>query len=134
MADLLVVDDDFDTADLLAEALSETGHFCRVARNGREGLERVIERMPDIVLLDVEMPIMNGPDMAMALFVRDCGAEKIPVVLTSAASGLARIAASVGTPYYLGKPYSINELLGLVDRALTERISPHPSPSHEVAT
>lgn len=124
MADLLIIDDDADVAALLAEALREAGHSCRVGQNGREGLALVADRRPEVVLLDVEMPIMNGPEMAYTLFVRNCGDEKIPLILISGIVGLPVVAASVATPYYLGKPYAVESVLQLVNRALAERIYP----------
>jgi len=126
LADLVIVDDDLDMGALLAEVLGAAGHTCRVAHNGREGLALVTQRVPDLVLLDVEMPVLSGPEMAYILFVRNCGDEKIPVILLSGMVGLARVAATVGTPYYLAKPSSFQEVQRLVDRALAERIPPRP--------
>jgi len=126
MANLLIVDDDADMAALLAEVLQAAGHVCRVASNGREGLTLVFQQFPDLVLLDVEMPILTGPEMACTLLLRNCGAEKIPVVLLSGVVGIAQVAALVGTPYYLAKPYTVGLVQQLVDRALAERIPPRP--------
>jgi CheY-like chemotaxis protein len=126
MANILIVDDNPDIASLLAEIVLAAGHEARVANNGRQGLECVAERAPDLVLLDVEMPILTGPEMAYGLFLRDCGDEKIPVILLSGAVGLPLIAARVGTPYFLAKPYSPDKILQLVERALRERVPPRP--------
>jgi FixJ family two-component response regulator len=79
------------------------------------------------VLVDVEMPILNGPDMAYELFLRNCGDEKIPVLLISGIVGLPEIAAGVGTPYFLAKPYTVASVLRLVALALEERTYPHPT-------
>jgi CheY-like chemotaxis protein len=132
MANLLIVDDDRDLAEIVEGALEGLGHECRIAHDGREGLMLVEARWPDLVLLDVEMPILTGPDMAQALFLRNCGAEKIPVILISGIIGLSQIAARVGTPYFLAKPYPFKALLGLVARALAERIPPHPAQNSAV--
>lgn len=61
MASLLIVDDDVDTGDLLADLLRDEGHDVQVARNGREGVAQLRARGPDLVLLDVEMPVLTGP-------------------------------------------------------------------------
>jgi CheY-like chemotaxis protein len=127
MANFLIVDDDPDLADLLAEVLRAKGHECEVAHDGREGLARVRSATPDLVLVDVEMPILNGPDMAYQMFLRNCGDERIPVVLISGIVGLPDIAAAVGTPYFLAKPYTVSSVLHLVARALEERRLPHPT-------
>ncbi len=125
MAELLIVDDDEDLADLLGEILSADGHHFRVAHNGREGLELVSQQRPDLVLLDVDMPVLRGPEMAYELFLRNCGDEQIPVALLSGTVGLSAVATSVGTPYFLAKPYTLGSVRRLLARALEERISPH---------
>lgn len=126
MADILVVDDDMDVGDLLADMMRDEGHQVRVARNGREGFTIIRERRPDLVLLDVEMPMLTGPEMAYAMFLHDAGLEEIPVVLVSGVLDLPRVAASVGTPYFLAKPYGFDKLLTIVGKALAERIPPKP--------
>ena len=128
MAKLLIVDDDSDLADLLEEALLERGHVIRRAHDGEQGLRDLAICLPDAVLLDVEMPVLDGPSMAYEMHVRDNGLESIPIVLMSGIVGLRRIAERVGTPYFLGKPYSLDAVLALCDRALRERIPPSPSP------
>lgn len=64
------------------------------------------------------MPLLDGPDMAEA---RRAGKRTIPIVLISASHHLERIAKSVGTPYYLRKPFSITQVISLVDDVLDER-------------
>jgi len=126
LADLLVADDNRDNLELLAIILEAVGHGVRKAENGLKALELAITRIPDLALLDVEMPVLTGPEMAYELFLRNCGAEKIPVVLLSGVVGLREVATIVGTPYFLAKPYSMDALLQMVDRALRERIAPQP--------
>ena len=126
MADVLIVDDNADLRDLLAGLLESAGHKVRKAGNGRQGMDLVSQRTPDLALLDVEMPVLNGPEMAYGLFLRDHGDERIPIILLSGIVGLSEVAKVVGTPYFLTKPYSPEALLGIVNRALTEHISPSP--------
>ena len=124
MADLLIIEDDPDSADALSLLMQSEGHDIRVGYNGAEGLRLVEERAPDLVLLDVEMPILNGPDMSLAMLVHNMGLELIPVILLSAVPDLDRIANEVGTPYFLGKPYHLAQIITLVERALVERRPP----------
>lgn len=126
MADLLVVDDDVDVGDMLADILRDQGHTVRVARNGLQGLDQVTARLPEAVLLDVEMPMLTGPQMAMRMFVHDCGQEEIPIILQSGVKDIVALATVVNTPYFLSKPFPVEELLALVHRALEERIAPRP--------
>jgi len=72
------------------------------------------------------MPVLTGPDAAYILVLRNCGDEKIPVVLLSGVIDLPAVAAFVGTPYYLAKPYSLDEVLQLLEHVLDERIAPQP--------
>jgi DNA-binding NtrC family response regulator len=126
MADLLVVDDDADVADSMAELLMDEGHVIRIAHDGKQGLTRLAERIPEAVLLDVEMPVLTGPEMAIKMFLDDCGQEEIPIVLISGVKNLAAVAARVGTPYFLSKPFAVDVLLRLIGRALVERVPPRP--------
>jgi CheY-like chemotaxis protein len=127
MADILVVDDDLDAAEVLSELLVMDGHQLRVAHDGAQGLACLDDRLPDLALLDIEMPRLSGPAMVAEMFLRDAGCERIPVILVSAKLELRQIAAAVGTQYFLGKPYSIDALQELVARALDERAPPAPA-------
>jgi DNA-binding NtrC family response regulator len=126
MANLLVIDDDLDMADCCAEILRAEGHRVRIARNGAEGLALVVAEHPDLILLDVEMPVLNGPDMAYHMFLHDVGLEQIPILLTSGVLDIRGTAEKVGTPYFLGKPFTLEQLLAMVGRALVERTAPRP--------
>jgi DNA-binding NtrC family response regulator len=124
MAEVLIIDDDPDSADALAMIMGAEGHQIRVGYNGLEGMRLADEQSPDLVLLDVEMPLMDGPGMALAMFVHNMGLELVPVILLSGVVHLEKVAAQVGTPYFLGKPYRLGQIVALVRRALTERIAP----------
>jgi DNA-binding NtrC family response regulator len=126
MAAFLIVDDDLDVAELLKQLLEEDGHEVRLANNGEEGLRQLAMRLPDVVLLDIQMPILDGPGMAYRMFIRDLGMEQIPIVLSSGAAYASAIAEEIGTPYRLGKPYGYDELSQIIQRALSERTAPTP--------
>ena len=125
MADVLIIDDDIDSAEVLAAVMQTMGHTIRIGYDGQDGLRLAKERAPDVALLDVEMPLLGGPGMAYEMFLHDMGLEHVPVVFLSGAANLREIAAKVGTPYFLAKPYGYKEVAALVTRALTERIAPH---------
>lgn len=126
MADVMIVDDDSDTVELIAEFLRLSGHEVRVASNGAEGLELVRSRTPDVILLDVDMPVLSGPAMASAMFDDGPPAGGVPVILASAALDLRSIAANVGTPYFLEKPYGLESLAKLIQTVLMEGRPPVP--------
>lgn len=127
MADLLVVEDDPDAAEALSEILRLNGHDVRIACNGEQGLKLLDERTPEVALLDIEMPILDGPGMAKTMFVRDAGLEKVPIVLLSGIQDLPAVATRVGTPYFLNKPYTFETLRKMLARALVERTPPCPA-------
>jgi CheY-like chemotaxis protein len=118
LADILIVEDDFDIADALASLLASGGHRPRMARNGVEGLQAVADAVPDLIVLDVEMPILDGPGMVEELDRRRAGQRRIPIVLISAAMKLETIARWLGTPYHVKKPIVPARMLALVNDAL----------------
>ncbi len=131
MADLILVDDDPDIAETLSEFLRDQGHRVRIAANGVEGVQLFDEGFPDVVLLDVEMPVLDGPRMAQRMFQKNRGREQVPILFISGAADLSRIAARVGTPYYLPKPFSLDSLTQVLGRALRERAAPtYPEGAH----
>lgn len=127
MANILIVDDDLDIADFSRELLESAGHRIRVGHNGEEGLVSLSTGpLPDCLLLDLDMPVLNGVGMAHEMLLHDAGEEKIPIVLVSGRNDLSTVAARMGTPYFIRKAsdgYG-EALLKLVDRALLERRAP----------
>jgi DNA-binding NtrC family response regulator len=127
MSDLLIVDDDLDVCWILEQVLEQEGHAVRVANDGTQGLRSLQERLPDLVILDVEMPLLDGPQMAYRMFVHNVGLENVPIVLLSGVFDLHAIALRVGTPYFLSKPFDVGQMMRLIGQALGERALPRPS-------
>ncbi len=127
MADILIVDDDDDLRSTVAEVLELSGHHARVARNGEEGLLALEGGLPELILLDIEMPVLDGPAMAYRAAVTNAGRERIPIVVTSGYADIENVADRIGTPYYLPKPCSIELLTKLIEQALAEKRPPHPA-------
>ena len=111
MAHVLVVDDDPDLQDALAEAVAIAGHDVRVASNGKEALE-VMRRHPvELVLLDLMMPVMDGHQFR-AEPKRDPALAGVPVIVVSAASPIPDVDAAE----ILAKPVDLDALLDAVAR------------------
>ena len=117
-ANILIVEDDSDIATAIAAHLTALAHRVRTASNGLEGLRSIAEDPPDVIVLDVEMPILDGPGMIEALAIERAGQPRIPIVLISAAMRIEKIARWVETPYYLRKPFSLVHLEAMVNAAL----------------
>lgn len=85
------------------------------------------EELPDAVILDVEMPHLTGPEMARRMICHDAGMEAVPVVLVSGIVGLPEVATRLGTPYFLAKPFDLDDLLHVLGRALEDKQPPAPT-------
>ena len=125
MAHLLLVDDDDDSVDIFARFLRSEGHEVRSAATGEEGLQALrAAPLPDLLVLDVDMPVLGGPEMAHKMLLHDAGEESIPILLMSGREELPQIAARMGTRYFLRKPADSGQFLEILDRALRERGAP----------
>ncbi len=120
MARILVVDDDPATAALVRAALEGVGHAITLAGNGAEALLAVNHAVPDLVVMDVMMPVMDG-FQALHVLKSDPATVDLPVVLLTARSGDVDMARGwrENVDFYLTKPFSVEELLTVVGRILT---------------
>jgi CheY-like chemotaxis protein len=108
-ATVLVVDDDPDTVETMREILEEEGHTVLSAQNGREGLQVALQTIPDLVLLDLEMPVMDG-----RAFIDEV--KKAPSLRGMTIVVLSGADDSRVTCESVRKPLRLNTLLGLIDR------------------
>ncbi|WP_338762613.1 response regulator [Massilia sp. METH4] len=113
---ILIVDDNCDAAELLAELVRLSGHEVSVAFSGRTALQEADVFHPDVVLLDIGMPGMNGYEVAAALRARPEYAALRIIALTAwgDAEARARTAAS-GFNLHLTKPAPLPALLGALE-------------------
>jgi CheY-like chemotaxis protein len=118
MADLVVVDDDADVVDFLRSLLETHGHDVRVAHDGEAGLRLLRERIPDVLILDVQMPTLDGVAMMRRAAAEGLGTGHLVVILMSGRADLAALARQAGTPHILTKPCRIANVLAAVSRAL----------------
>lgn len=109
---VLVVDDDPDILDAICDILAAEGYRVSRARHGQEALERIDLERPDVILLDLMMPVMDGVAFSHALRQRPLERD-IPIVVISA-DGNPQRAAAVGAAGYLAKPFDIDALLSQV--------------------
>lgn len=110
---ILVVDDDANIIDHLSLMLGAKGFRVVTAKNGADGLRLVRDENPDLIILDVMMPIMNGYQVC-ALLKGDEHFKDIPIImLTGRAQDIDReTGRDVGADVYILKPYNYEELLG----------------------
>jgi CheY-like chemotaxis protein len=120
---ILVVDDEFYTAEILTFVLESRGYRVLGAFNGRDGLEKLKHTPVDLIILDVMMPIMNGAEMARALRA-DQGLSQIPVLITSALPQSAVEEMFEHFDGFLRKPFQISAVLESVCRLLGDPLPP----------
>jgi two-component system chemotaxis response regulator CheY len=114
---VLVVDDDPDILEALSEILEAEGYAVQKARNGQEALERLNGSPPDLVLLDLMMPVMDGYEFSRRLRQSALGGS-IPIIVLSADRNVGARAREIGAVGHLAKPFELNDLLAIVRRAL----------------
>lgn len=114
---ILIVDDEPSIAQILADFFSVEGYEVRSAAHGLEALEHVAAAAPDLILLDVMMPHLDGPG-TLARLKADAGWKTIPVVMMSAARPPDDLE---GFTAFVEKPFDMDRLLELVDRLVSER-------------
>jgi len=121
-ARLLVADDDENTRNLLRRAAEARGFIVRLARDGAEALRMARADPPDLVILDVMMPELDGRDVCLAL-KEDPGTCEIPILIVSARGGEMdrRVGLEVGADDYLAKPVALDQLMRKIDHLLWKR-------------
>ena len=114
---VLVIDDEELVRTSLRQVLVEEGYQVDVASDGADGIRRLRERRPDVILVDLMMPGMNGTQFLRALR-DDPSITDIPVVVMTAVTGLTVHPMSLGATDVLEKPFDVDELLGKVALAV----------------
>lgn len=119
---VLIIEDEEEFALTLASRLELRDMIVQCAFSGKDGLSKLGEGLPDILLLDMRMPGLSGVDVLKVLRVEKTipGAEKIPVILVSghAEEEDFREAEKMGIQGYVAKPVQFEELLAAMARAL----------------
>jgi CheY-like chemotaxis protein len=117
MATVLIVDDEFGIAEVLETMLSDAGYRVITAINGREGLARLSEAKPDLILLDFMMPLVNGPAMLRAM-AADPAWRTIPVIMMSSLDEETVRRECRGFAGFLRKPFRLAAVCNAIARVL----------------
>ena len=111
---ILVVDDEPDIRATVQAMLEVEGYVVGVAANGADALAAIELEPPDLILLDMRMPVLDGWGFATELRRRG---HQVPVVVMTAARDAARWAADIAAAASLSKPFRYDDLIGAVERA-----------------
>ncbi len=118
-ASVLVVDDDVDTRDLLADVLRRAGYTVETASDGRDAIARLrTSPLPRLILLDIEMPVMNGAEFRETQR-KDEQWLRIPTVVMTGSREEPQLDLAV--EHTLRKPFTTDDLLATVARYYTPR-------------
>jgi len=104
--------------------LERNGYDVMLAKDGVDALRQLQDRLPDVMLVDIEMPRMDGFDLTRNLR-SGAATRSIPILMITSrtAEKHRSMAFELGVNEYLGKPYQEDELLGLIRRYLAARVS-----------
>ncbi|MCP5023170.1 MAG: response regulator transcription factor [bacterium] len=118
---ILIIEDDADIVELMQYNLAKEGFQVRIARDGEAGLHEVRRHRPDLVLLDLMMPGLDGLEVCRRIR-RDADLASTPIVMVTAKSEESDVVTGLelGADDYLAKPFSPRELLARV-RAVLRR-------------
>ena len=122
METLLVVDDEAHQRMLYQEELSDEGYQIILARNGKEALEKVLEAAPDLIVLDIRMPVMDGLESLGKIIGKE---RDIPIIIHSAYSSYKDDFMSWAADDFVVKSADLTELKrkirGLLDKKKAEK-------------
>ena len=112
---ILVIEDEPKTGDYLLRGLAESGFTVSLARNGRDGLQMAGTEAPDLIVLDVMLPIMDGWQVLRALRLQEGGADVPVIFLTARDEVQDRVKGlELGADDYLVKPFAFAELVARI--------------------
>jgi DNA-binding response OmpR family regulator len=119
---VLVADDDPDSREMTALMFRNAGYEVLTAGDGQEAVDLVLERRPDLAVLDVMMPELDGFE-ATRLIRRTEEVSRMPVIILTARTEGADVAHGfeAGTDYYVKKPFTAEELLTRAGEVLAAR-------------
>jgi two-component system phosphate regulon response regulator PhoB len=121
MARVLVIDDEQDVVRLIQKSLSGRGHIVGIARDGATALTRVKQEPPDVIVLDSDLPKIDGAEVCRQLKV-SAATSSIPIVMmTSDYIDIYDVGAEGGPDAFVVRPFVPATLANVVERALFGR-------------
>ena len=113
---VMVVDDSLTVRKITSRFLDRAGYRVILAKDGVDALEQLAEALPDVMLVDIEMPRMDGFELVRSIRANE-RLKHLPVIMITSriADKHRNYAVELGVDHYLGKPYYEEALLGLIE-------------------
>jgi CheY-like chemotaxis protein len=119
MKKILIVEDNFDNMTLIRMLMEQEGFQILLAKDGKEGLEIALRDKPDLIALDLGMPVMDGWEF-IRIAKSTLDIQEIPIVVVTAnlLPGESHKVIDLGCAGYVSKPFKVQELVGEIRRCL----------------
>lgn len=111
---VLIAEDHGDSRDALSTLLEAHGYSVLIAVNGHEAIRKACDEDPDLILMDIMMPKMDGIH-AMRYLRRECGMIRKPIIATTAMDNAHEVALNAGASDYVPKPLDFDLLLNKLE-------------------
>jgi CheY-like chemotaxis protein len=120
MKTVILIEDNMENADMTIRILRSAGYEVAHCMRGLDGAKLVRQQKPDVVLIDFDLPDIDGRTLAL-LLKKQLGAATPPLVAVTARTGVAemRAAEKLGCSGFVSKPFMPDELLGIIEQILS---------------
>ena len=131
---ILLIEDNQANADMTIRILESAGFTVEHSLRGFDGTRMARLIRPDLILLDLDLPDVNGQQVALVLIKQLGGHNAPPIVAVTAKSGDAemRVAARLGFSGFVSKPFRPEDLLTVINKLLQKAVKPIPEKQHEL--
>lgn len=130
---ILVIDDEKDILDLMTEILSEEGYEIETASDGAEGFEKMHQVLPELVILDMNMPGMSGMEVYYKIYNSAKQRPMFPVLAVTGRSDLESLFRELNVDGYMTKPFKVDALIEEVNLIFRKRYGRLPPQKSEPA-
>lgn len=130
---ILIIDDEIDIVSMLRDLLKRKGYCVLVAHNGKEGLQKISETKPHLIILDINMPEMDGASFYEHIYDRANKRVQYPVLVLTARAHLGELFSKLDVDGFMAKPFEISAFLNEVGIIMKKRygILPQTVPGKE---
>jgi two-component system chemotaxis response regulator CheY len=115
---ILIVEDDEAVSGFLSLALTDEGYDVEVAHNGWVGLTAIENYKPDLILLDLRMPVLDGWEF-MAVYRGS--PQPVPIIGVSSERNAAGLAENLGLTAFISKPFTLDDVFNCIERCLADK-------------